>query len=171
MSNQERPSWQNTYMRMCLILAQRSTCVRIQTASIIVKNNVIVSVGYNGTVSKAEHCSKYWTEQYEKTYKSIYSEFNNFIKSFEFAKLHHEWSQPRELHGEMNAILQAGKHGISLKHSTMYTIYSPCINCAKCIITSGIQVVYYYMLYKRDMSGIQFLKENGIECIHYQFEK
>lgn len=156
MNMSNRPSWDTTYMNMCDVLAERSTCLRIQTASVIVKHNVIVSVGYNGTASGQQHCCDYWRE--------ICSDQNiqDFIQTDFFYKRHHEWSNHNELHGEMNAILFAGKNGISLKDATIYTIYSPCINCAKAILTAGIKRVVYKTLYKRSTAGIDFLKNCGI---------
>lgn len=68
-----------------------------------------------------------------------------------------------ELHGEMNALLFAGRHGIALEGSVMYTLYSPCINCAKCIISSGVTKVFYREVYQRDTSGIEFLQARGVE--------
>lgn len=173
-----RPSWNETYMNMCEELRKRSTCLRIQTASIIVKNNVIVSVGYNGVVSGQKHCCDYWKYVFDYHYGNLAelslpnglgitldehnSTFEKFIQSEEFYKQHHEYSNAQELHGEMNAILFAGKHGISLEGATIYTIYSPCIHCAKAIYTSGIQNVFYKELYKRDETGIHFLKERNV---------
>jgi len=157
-----RPSWNEIFIKMCEVLVLRSTCLRIQTSSIIQKDNVIVSIGYNGTPSGSEHCNEYWKKYYLKNMTTKYFTFNNFLKSKDFYKLHHEWSNLNELHGELNAILQAGKNGISLKNSKLYTLYSPCINCAKSIIMSGIYVVYYKYEYKRDLRGINLLKKNNI---------
>lgn len=150
-----RPNWNETFMDMCEVLAKRSTCLRLQTASIIVKNNVIISIGYNGVCSGEQHCCDYWKENFGQ----------EFIQSSEFYDQHHLWSVDRELHAEMNAILQAGKHGIALNESKLYTIYSPCIQCAKTILMSGIRQVYYKKLYKRNTVGIKFLNERGVECI------
>ena len=151
-----RPDWDETFMEICEVLAKRSTCLRLQTASVIVKNHIIVSIGYNGVVSGQEHCCDYWKRNQED--KSL----EEFLKTNAFSALHHNWSIVNELHGEMNAILFAGKHGISLEGSTLYSIYSPCINCAKSILTSGITDVYYKHLYKRDTSGIEFLTARGV---------
>lgn len=176
-----RPTWNQTFMEMCYTLSKRSTCCRLQTAAIITKNNVIVSVGYNGSTPGAEHCCDYWKQQYNfykneaKFAMSTSSDalidllqgsedisFSGFLETKLFGYLHHEWSIQNEHHGEMNAILFAAKDGISLKGTEMYTIYSPCINCAKSIVTAGIQKVYYDKLYKRDCSGIDFLRSRGV---------
>lgn len=156
--NIQRPTWDETFMEMAQVLSKRSTCLRLQTAAVIVKNNVIISVGYNGTTSGSEHCCDYW--------KRINEISHEFLNSSAFANDHHTWSQLNEHHGEMNAILFAARGGIQLQGSEMYSIYSPCIHCAKSITTAGITRVYYKHIYKRDCTGISFLKKNGIEVIH-----
>jgi dCMP deaminase len=165
----ERPSWDSIFIEMCETLSKRATCVRIQTASIIQKNNVIVSIGYNGVVSGAEHCSNHWFHYWCENKKNLEGKFENFVLSKKFYDLHHEWSNLNEIHGEMNAILQAGKNGISLNGATIYTLYAPCINCAKSIKTSGIKNVIYKHKYLRDANetGIIFLKKNGVYIEQY----
>ena len=155
--NLDRPTWNDIYMSMCETLAKRSTCLRLQTAALLVKENVIVSVGYNGVPSKQEHCYEYWRKN------NIYSTLTELLKSDYFYTEHHKWSTINEIHGEMNAILFAGKNGISLRNSTLYTLYSPCIQCAKAILTSGIKQVYYKHTYQRNTEGISFLQKNQIQ--------
>ena len=154
-----RITWDETYMEMCRTLAKRSTCARIQTASIIVKKNVIVSVGYNGTAADQEHCIEYWKRVHER-FSDI--SFDDFLHSDYFWEHHHQWSNTNEIHGEMNAILFAGRNGIPLEEGTLYTIYSPCIHCAKSILAAGISRVVYSQIYKRDSSGMDFLRERGV---------
>lgn len=156
-----RPDWDSIYMEMCKILAKRSTCLRLQTSSIIVKNNVVVSVGYNGVPTKQEHCCDFWNRI------NPYETIDELLESEYFYNKHHEWSVIHELHGEMNAILFAGKHGISLENATLYTLYSPCIQCAKSILTAGITKVYYQYLYKRNTDGIDFLILNKIPIFQF----
>jgi dCMP deaminase len=162
--NIDRPDWDNIFMEMCETISKRSTCSRIKTASVIQKNNIVISIGYNGSVSNSKHCNEYWIEYYLENYKQKFKTFDDFIKSKDFYDEHHKWSEINELHGEMNAILQACKNGIILQGSTIYTLYSPCINCAKCIISSGITQVCYKNIYKRDTRGIDFLTKNNINC-------
>lgn len=158
-----RHSWDTTYMEMCNVLAKRSTCVRIQTSSVIVKNNIIVSVGYNGVATGQQHCCDMWKEYYDLNING--NNYEHFLKTDWFYQKHHDWSDNNEMHGEMNAILFAGKNGIPLNNATIYTIYSPCINCAKAILTSGICRVVYRHVYKRDTVGIEFLQHRGVEVI------
>ncbi len=152
----QRPTWQQVYMEMCESLAKRSTCLRIQTASLIVKDNVIVSVGYNGVPTHQQHCIEYWTQN------NPFSTVQELVESDYFYIHHHDWSNIHEIHGEMNAILFAGKNGIPLVDATLYTLYSPCIQCAKAILTSGITRVYFKEVYKRNTDGIDLLEKQGV---------
>jgi dCMP deaminase len=94
-------------------------------------------MGYNGVPSEKKHCIDYWKE----TRGDNYAETSNFLVD------HHEWSLINELHAEMNAILQSE---VSLKGTSLYTLYSPCIQCAKCIVSAKIKNVYYLYKYERD---------------------
>lgn len=138
---------------MCVSLSQRSTCIRIQTATIIVHNNVIVSIGYNGVVSGKQHCNEKWKH-------------HPLLNTDDFRSLHHNWSTLNEIHAEMNAIVFAGKNGVSTSGTTLYTLYSPCIQCAKLIVASGISRVVFGVEYDRSTEGLKFLAENGIRCEH-----
>ncbi len=157
----KRPEWDETFMEFCEILARRSTCIRIQTAAIIVKNYNVLSIGYNGCFSKSEHCSDFWRAEYEANHKNL--TWEQFINTDYFYENHHKYSSKNELHGESNAIVNAARNNISSENSIMYTLYAPCTNCAKLIISSGIEKVIYRKIYKRDMTGLELLNEQKIE--------
>jgi dCMP deaminase len=134
----------------------------MKTGALLVKDNRVISMGYNGTIPGAQHCDDYWIKYWNTHHQDI--PFDVF-KSTIFRELHHEWATVNEIHGEQNAILYAAKMGISTENTEMYSLYSPCINCAKVIITAGITKVYYKMNYKRDTRGKDFLTEKGVKCI------
>jgi dCMP deaminase len=181
-----RPSYSHMFMETCMLWRKRSTCQRIQTASVIVKNNNIISIGYNGVPIGQKHCSTFWQQFFscakgqtqsadpdlELFYQSAVNElgfniaalgpirtFEEFLGSDIFAKLHHYWSDKNELHAELNALLQAetNTHG-----ATLYTLYSPCRQCAKSIISAKIAKVVYYEIYHRDTEGLDLLSRSGI---------
>lgn len=165
MDENSRPEWNKLFMNITELVSQRSTCVRIQTASLIVRDKRIISMGYNGVVSGAEHCSDHWKKNYDSEFgDEVVPSYTDFLKSQIFCDLHHEWSVHHELHGEQNAILYSCKNGISTKDTTMYTLYAPCINCAKVIVTAGIIKVFYKEEYGRDPVGLIFLRENNVTC-------
>jgi deoxycytidylate deaminase len=122
-----------------------------------------VAIGYNGVVGGAPHCNDRWRNVYEQRFKSRYDTYEDFLDSPDFSTEHHEWSVTNELHGERNAIRQA--EGGSLKGASIYSVYSPCINCAMAIVTKGISEVFYSKHYKRDSTGLEFCRRNNIQCV------
>lgn len=145
----QRPSWDETFMDICRVIAKRSTCLKLQTAAVLVKDTNIVSIGYNGTPSKMTHCNVHFSDTPTEVFQQI----------------HHDWSVANELHAEMNALLQC--YG-DTRNSTMYTIYSPCINCAKCIVAAKIARVVYIHEYKRTFTESElFLKLNGVSLVNH----
>ena len=159
------------------LAAKRSTCLRLQTGAVLVKDNRIISEGYNGVVSRAQHCCDYWkqfvsSDQFTVSKDTGDSEgvvsLDDFIQTETFSHLHHEWATENELHGEQNAILYACKRGIKTNNADLYTVYAPCINCAKVIVTAGIKRVYYQVRYSRDTkaAGLRFLSRNNVLVYH-----
>lgn len=132
---EERPTWDSTFLDMCQVLAKRSTCIRIQTSAMIVRNLNIISIGYNGCPSKMVHCTDRW--------KDI------DMTEIMFLEEHHQWSVANELHAEINALLRCKT---DIQGATIYTLYSPCIHCAKAIVAAGIREVVYVYLYARDLA-------------------
>jgi len=150
-------------MAHAILAAKRSTCLRLQTGAVLVKDERIISVGYNGVVSGAEHCCEHW-QQYAHDREYAAESFDEFLRSDDFSRLHHEWATENELHGEQNAIIYACKRGIKTNNAVLYTVYAPCIHCAKVIVTAGIKKVYYQVRYARDTKciGLQFLHRNNV---------
>ncbi len=119
---------------MARIWAENSYCQRRKVGALVVKDNMIISDGYNGTPSGFEN---------------ICEDENNTTK-------------PYVLHAEANAITKLARSHNSSKGATMYITDSPCIECAKLIIQSGIKRVLYANTYRLD-DGINLLKRAGIE--------
>jgi len=125
------------YLRMAMEWGKLSHCIRKQVGSLIVKDNMIISDGYNGTPS-------------------------GFTNSCEDDKGETHWYV---LHAEANAILKVAKSTQSANGATLYISLSPCKECSKLIIQAGIKRVVYHNQYK-DTSGIDFLAEYGIALHH-----
>ncbi|MDR1542848.1 MAG: dCMP deaminase family protein [Prevotellaceae bacterium] len=122
------------YMRMARIWAENSYCKRRQVGALLVKNQMIISDGYNGTPSGFENCCE--------------DENNN--------------SHPYVLHAEANAITKIARSNNSSGGATLYVTASPCMECAKLIIQAGIKRVVYGENY-RIIDGLELLKKAGIE--------
>ena len=127
------------YLRMAQIWAQNSYCKRKQVGALIVKEKMIISDGYNGTpVGFENKC-----------------EDENFL-----TKLY-------VLHAEANAITKVAKSNNSSEGSTLYVTTSPCIECAKLIIQSGINRVVFIERY-RNQEGIELLEKAGVEIVQIE---
>ncbi|HOG04988.1 MAG TPA: dCMP deaminase family protein [Paludibacter sp.] len=122
------------YMRMARIWAENSYCERRKVGALLVKNKMIISDGYNGTPSGFENNCE---------------DENNM-------------SKPYVLHAEANAITKVARSHNSSEGATLYVTASPCMECAKLIIQSGIKRVVYGEEY-RIMDGVELLERAGIE--------
>lgn len=122
------------YLNMAKTWSELSYCNRKQVGALMVKDGTIISDGYNGTPSK----------------------FKENVCEDDGGSTH--WFV---LHAEANAILKCAKNGISSNGATLYQTYSPCKECSKLIIQSGISRLVYIDEY-RDTDGLELLKESGI---------
>lgn len=159
------------FIDMATLVAGQSTCCRLQVGAVLVKEGRVISIGFNGVPSGQIHCEDLFKAEYDTEYNKTYPTFEEFIKSAPFKEVHGKFSNDNELHAEQNAILFAAKNGIQTAGSHLYITLSPCINCAKVIITAGIQKVYYKELYDRSTEGVNFLSKNNIECVHLKEAK
>ena len=130
------------YMKMARIWAENSYCVRRQVGALIVRDKMIISDGYNGTPSGFENVCE------DETGKT----------------------KPYVLHAEANAITKVAKSNNSSEGATLYVTSSPCIECAKLIIQSGIKRVVYADSY-HSMDGIDLLKRVGIEIVKVELSE
>lgn len=132
MTKQEK--YDRAYLRMAVEWAKLSHCKRKQVGSLIVKDRMIISDGYNGTPTGFEnHCED--EENYTKWYV---------------------------LHAEANAILKVASSTHGCKAATLYLTLSPCKECSKLIHQAGIKRVVFIRSYK-DTSGLDFLKKAGVD--------
>ncbi len=122
------------YLRMALIWAENSYCQRRKVGALVVKDKMIISDGFNGTPSGFENVC----------------EDENQV------------TRPYVLHAEANAITKLARSHNNSDEATLYVTASPCIECAKLIIQSGIKRVVYGEKYRLD-DGIQLLERAGIE--------
>ena len=135
-SNEKQLTLDKRYIRMASIWAENSYCTRRKVGALIVKNQMIISDGYNGTPSGFEN---------------ICEDDNGLTK-------------PYVLHAEANAITKIARSGNNSDGATLYVTSSPCIECAKLIIQAGIKRVVYSEEY-RLTDGIDLLRRAGIEVI------
>lgn len=133
-SKSKQLRYDKAYLRMARSWAQLSHCKRKQVGALIVKDDMIISDGYNGTPSGFDNCCE---DEEGKTHWYV-------------------------LHAEANAILKVAKSTNNAKGATLYLTLSPCKDCSKLILQAGIKRLVYINGYKDD-AGIGFLKSAGLE--------
>lgn len=138
----KQEKYDRAYLRMALEWAQLSHCKRKQVGALIVKNKMIISDGYNGTPSGFENCCE---DSNGKT----------------------KW---HVLHAEANAILKTASSSHNCSGGTLYLTMSPCKDCSKLVYQAGITRLVYLNKYS-DTTGIEFLKEAGIELVEFDKTK
>lgn len=139
-------------MEMANVAKKRSTCLRRQVGAVIVKEQRILSTGYNGVPTGIRHCEEVGC---------IRNKLN--IPSGE----RHELC--RGLHAEQNAIVNAANFGVSLKGATLYCTTQPCLICTKMIINAGIKRIVYEEGYPDNIS-LEMLEESDIDLERYTKE-
>lgn len=140
--DKKRHDLDNRYMSMAKIWAENSYCQRRKVGALIVKNNMIISDGYNGTPSGFEN---------------VCEDEDGLTK-------------PYVLHAEANAITKIARSNNNSDGATLYVTASPCIECAKLIIQAGIKRVVYAEKY-RLTDGIDLLERAGVEVVYLQPDK
>jgi len=145
-ANSERPSWDRYFMDIARVVALRGNCIKRKIAAVIVKDKRVISTGYNGTPRGITNCNEGGCPR-----------CNRFGASGE------KLDECLCSHAEENAIVQAAYHGVSIKGSTLYTTYSPCLICTKMIINSGIDEVVYDKSYSIAETPLKLLGEAGVK--------
>ena len=135
------------YMDVAERFAQLSSAVRLQVGAIVVKDDRIISIGYNGMPAG-------WDNTCEE---EVITEYESYTDSALVTK-------PEVIHAESNAISKLARGTESGEGATMFVTHQPCIDCAKLIYQSGIDTVYYRTAY-RDTSGVDFLAKSDVEVI------
>jgi dCMP deaminase len=143
----QKRAFHDIYMNLATDLATRSHCVRAHVGAVLTKDTRIISIGYNGPPAGTHNCDEEWPEH--------------------GCARDSKGSCSLALHAEENAILYAVKNGSKIEGATLYTTLSPCIACARLILSSGIKQVYYkdsYAEYKGLASdeGVDFLNRFGV---------
>jgi len=122
----------------------KSTCVSKHVAALFISAKNEIVLGHNISVDRAKECSK------------INRNLNVNLKSNRL--IHHNWSKLNEICAEQTILMHCCKNGISTNFGVLYITDSPCINCAKLILYSGISKVYYVNKYDFETDGLKLLR-------------
>lgn len=116
-----RPSWDEYFTKIALVTRERSPCERLKVGCVFVKDNHIISQGYNGFLSGCPHTS-----------------------------IVRESHEQATIHAEQNAVADCAKRGVSCQDCVAYITHYPCIICMRLLCASGIKKIYYVFDYKND---------------------
>ncbi len=130
-----RPTWDEYFKEIVQVTAKRSPCDRLHVGCLFVKDNRIVSQGYNGFLPGCEHQS-----------------------------IVRDGHEQATVHAEQNAVADCAKRGVSCQGCTAYITHYPCIICCRLLIAAGISAIKYIHDYKNDELVPYFLKQLGIAC-------
>lgn len=148
----------STWMKIAQVVADESKCISHHVGAVIVKNDRIVSTGYNGTPSKQPNCCD--------VNKELAPSFQEWTS--DDAKVqHHDWSLHHEIHAEMNALLYSSPS--DRIGGTLYCTLQPCYTCSLLLAGSGVKRVIYEKAYHRTPEAAEeVLRNAGIEvyCIY-----
>lgn len=156
----ERISWNEYFMKMAFLTADRSSCKRRKIGAVLVKDNQVLATGYNGASRGVRDCLQL----------GCLRDKNGVVSG-----KNHEIC--RAVHAEQNAVIQAAVNGVSIKGAILYCTHTPCILCAKILINAQIKKCYYSIEYSEDNFkklfdevGISYekihLNSNIIECVN-----
>ncbi len=143
-----RPGWDEYFLQLAGLVASRSTCLRRQVGAILVRDDRIISTGYNGAPRGLKHCLE-----------------TGCLREKEGIPSGQRYELCRGVHAEQNAIINAAFYGVATEGATIYCTNQPCLICARMIINAGIVKVVHQGNFD-DKLALEFLDEAGIELVH-----
>jgi dCMP deaminase len=142
---QDRASWDTYFMRIAEQVATRSTCDRKHVGAVIVRDRMILTTGYNGSIRGLPHCD-------------------------EVGHMLEDGHCVRTVHAEANAIVQAARNGVRIDGGHIYVTASPCFNCFKLIANAGLCRIVFGEFY-RDERIFTISEQLGLELVHLPTEE
>ncbi len=139
MAKNKRPSWDEYFLKLAMLASERATCPRMHCGCVLVKDRFVLATGYNGSLPGQPHCED----------DGCLIVDNHCV---------------RTNHAEINAVVQATRHGVNISESTAYITNMSCTTCAKALIASGIKRVVVFSDY-HDTLAIQFYNDAGVEIV------
>ncbi len=141
MTNTQRLGWNEYFMSIAVLASCRSPCSRLQVGSVIVKENRLISMGYNGFLPGCNH--------------------NSHIR---------DGHEQATVHSEINALTDCAKRGVSMVDSKIYITHYPCLNCFKALCASGVKEIIYLNNYNNDPLVKKIADEADITIIQLYTE-
>ena len=159
----------NAHMKAAEVYAELSSATRLHVGCVVVKDNTIIGIGYNGMPSGWNNtCEVTIYVLKEECYKTDLE-----MRELGYTETTHGWTKKKTkrevLHAETNALAKVARSTNSSEGASLFVTHEPCLDCAKIIHQAGIKEVYYRNEYPRADGGAQFLKNCGIDV--YKLDK
>jgi len=167
-----KPKHIRAHMRTAANYASLSTARRLQVGAIIVKDDRIISIGYNGMPAGWDNTCEdtiFIAEDKAADYDTMTGQGYTFGVDKDTAGWVKTVTKPQVLHAEANAIAKVARSSESAEDSVLFVTHSPCIECAKLVYQSGIRQVFWGQQY-RDDQGLQFLRQAGVTVAQVEEE-
>ena len=139
MSDNKRPSWDEYFLKLAMLASERATCPRMHCGCVLVKDRFVLATGYNGSLPGQPHCDDVGCLIVD----------NHCV---------------RTNHAEINALIQAARHGVNVVGATAYITNMSCTTCAKALIAAGIKRVVVFSDF-HDTLATKFYTEAGVEIV------
>ncbi|MFN3694533.1 MAG: deoxycytidylate deaminase [Ignavibacterium sp.] len=139
MAKNKRPSWDEYFLKLAMLASERATCPRMHCGCVLVKDRFVLATGYNGSLPGQPHCEDVGCLIVD----------NHCV---------------RTNHAEMNALVQAARHGVNTTGATAYITNMSCTTCAKALIAAGIKRVVVFSDF-HDTLATQFYTDAGVEIV------
>ena len=143
----KRPNWDEYFLELADLVASRSTCIRRQVGAVLVRNERIISTGYNGAPRGLGHCLDL-----------------GCLRESMGIPSGQRYELCRGVHAEQNAIINAAYYGVATQGGILYCTHQPCIICARMIINAGVTQVVHRGDFSDDLA-VQFMQEAGIKLV------
>lgn len=152
-----KPKFLDAHMKAAEVYSQLSSARRLQVGCVVVKDNTIIGIGYNGMPSGWDNnCEdKHYCEDGDWS-EQVLPKDSNIWRRYKLT------TKPEVLHAETNAIAKLARSTESGLDATLFVTHAPCLDCAKLVYQSGINSVYYRNSYRSE-DGIQFLEKAGVK--------
>jgi dCMP deaminase len=139
MAKNKRPSWDEYFLKLAMLASERATCPRMHCGCVLVKDRFVLSTGYNGSLPGQPHCED----------AGCLIVDNHCV---------------RTNHAEINALVQAARHGVNVVSATAYITNMSCTTCAKALIAAGIKRVVVFSDF-HDTLATQFYTDSGVDIV------
>lgn len=137
-----RPGWDEYFISIARTVAGRATCPRASVGAVVVRDQRILTTGYNGAPPGIAHCTELGCEM-------------------------RDGHCVRTTHAEANAVVQGALYGVSLGGATVYCTHEPCLGCSKLLISAGVAHIVFENEYP-DESARRLLAEAGVSVLHWR---